>query len=151
MGVRLVATNDSHFLREEDHETHAALVAIQTGKTLDDPNRMCYPGGVYFKSAKEMYELFSDVPHALETTLEIAEKCNLEMTFGEYHAPEFPLPSGFNSADDYLSDLSRRGMERRCKVVTQEHEQRLEFELDIIKQTGYPGYFLILGNLFEFR
>ena len=72
MGVRLVATNDSHFLREEDHEAHAALVAIQTGKTLDDPNRMCYPGGVYFKSAKEMYELFSDVPQALETTLEIA-------------------------------------------------------------------------------
>ena len=150
MGVRLVATNDSHFLREEDHEAHAALVAIQTGKTLEDPNRMCYPGGVYFKSSKEMYELFSDVPHALETTLEIAEKCNLEMAFGEYHAPEFPLPFSFNSADDYLSDLSRRGMERRCKVVTQEHEQRLEFELDIIKQTGYPGYFLILGDLVRF-
>ena len=150
MGVPLVATNDSHFTRPEDHEAHAALVAIQTGKTLDDPKRMCYPEGVYFKSAEEMYELFQDMPHVLEPTLEIAEKCNLEIAFDEYRAPDFPLPERYDSASDYLGDMARAGMEARCKQVTAEHEERLKFELGVIDQTGYPGYFLILHDLVQF-
>ncbi len=128
-GVPLVATNDSHFLRAGDHEAHAALVALQTGKTLNDPNRMCYPEGAYFKSTDEMYDLFGDLPQALEATLEIAEKCDLELSFDESHAPEFPLPSGYGSASEYLAHLAREGMQRRCKSVTPEHEQRLESEL----------------------
>ena len=150
MGVPLVATNDSHFLKAEDHEAHAALIAIQTGKTLDDPSRMCYPEGVYFKSAEEMHRLFPDLPQALEATLEIAEKCNLELSFDEDHAPEFPLPAGYETASDYLAYLAREGMERRCKQMTPDHEERLKFELDIIDQTGYPGYFLILHDLVRY-
>ncbi len=150
MGVPLVATNDSHFTRAEDHEAHAALVAIQTGKTLDDPKRMCYPEGVYFKSAQEMYERFSDMPHVLQRTLEIAGKCDLEISFDAYRAPDFPLPHGYDSAGDYLDALAREGMAKRCKAVTPEHEARLKFELKVIGQTGYPGYFLILHDLVQF-
>lgn len=149
MGVQLVATNDSHFLKAEDHEAHSLLVAVQTGKTIDDPTRMCYPTGVYFKSAEEMYNLFSDLPQALETTLEISEKCNLELSFDDSYAPDFPLPVGFENAGDYLSDLAWSGMERRCNV-TPEYEERLKFELETIGQTGYPGYFLILYDLVNF-
>ncbi len=150
MGVPLVATNDSHFLREEDHEAHAALIAIQTGKTVDDPKRMCYPEGVYYKSPDEMKELFHDLPQAIETSLAVEAKCNLELTFGEYHAPGFPLPEGYASADAYLAYLARQGMEKRCANITKDYEDRLSFELDIISQTGYPGYFLILGDLVDF-
>ena len=150
MGVPLVATNDSHFTRAEDHEAHAALVAIQTGKTLNDPKRMCYPEGVYFKSAQEMYELFRDMPHVLEPTLEIAEKCDLKISFDEYRAPDFPLPHGYDSASEYLGHLARECMEKRCNAITAEHEARLKFELEVIDQTGYPGYFLILHDLVAF-
>ncbi len=150
MGIPLVATNDSHFLREEDHEAHAALVAIQTGKTLDDPNRMCYPSGVYFKSAEEMYTLFHDLPHACEQTVEIADKCHFEMSFEESHAPDFPLPAGFDDPLVYLEHRARKGLEDRIGRITPEYEERLTFELDVIQQTGYPGYFLILGDLVDF-
>lgn len=150
MGVPLVATNDSHFLRADDHEAHAALVAIQTGKTLDDPNRMCYPTGVYFKSADEMYELFHDLPNACERTLEIAEKCDFEMSFDESHAPDFPLPSGFDDPLTFLEHRSRAALEDRIGEITPEYEERLKFELDVIQQTGYPGYFLILDDLVQY-
>jgi len=150
MGVPLVATNDSHFLKANDHEAHAALVAIQTGKTLDDPNRMCYPTGVYFKSADEMKELFKDLPNAVETSLEIAEKCNVEISFDEYHAPDFPLPTGYTTPLGYLEHRARAGLEERLGDLKPEYEERLKFELDVIEQTGYPGYFLILGDLVDF-
>jgi DNA polymerase-3 subunit alpha len=150
MGVPLVATNDSHFLRPDDHEAHAALVAIQTGKTLDDPNRMCYPTGVYFKSADEMYELFHDLPNACERTLEIAEKCDFEMSFDESHAPDFPLPEGFDDPLTFLEHRARIGLEGRIGKIKPEYEERLKFELNVIQQTGYPGYFLILDDLVTF-
>jgi DNA polymerase-3 subunit alpha len=150
MGVPLVATNDSHFLRKDDHEAHAALVAIQTGKTLDDPNRMCYPTGVYFKSADEMYELFHDLPNACERTLEIEEKCDFEMSFDESHAPDFPLPAGFDDPLTFLEHRSRIELESRKGEIKPEYEERLKFELDVIQQTGYPGYFLILDDLVRF-
>jgi DNA polymerase III subunit alpha len=151
MGVPLVATNDSHFTRAGDHEAHAALVAIQTGKTLNDPNRMCYPEGVYFKSAQEMYDLFEDMPSVLETTLEIAEKCShLEISFDDYQPPDFPIPDAFDSAGAYLEHLTRQGLEERGTVMTPEHEERLKFELGIINETGYPGYFLIVGDFIRY-
>ena len=150
MGVPLVATNDSHFFRADDHEAHAALVAIQTGKTLDDPNRMCYPTGVYFKSADEMYELFHDLPNACERTIEIAEKCDFEMSFDESHAPDFPLPSGFDDPLSFLEHRARATLEGRIGEITPVYEERLTFELDVIQQTGYPGYFLILDDLVQF-
>lgn len=150
MGIPLVATNDAHFLRPDDHEAHAALVAIQTGKTLDDPNRMCYPTGVYFKSAEEMYELFHDLPEACARTVEIAEKCNFEMSFEESHAPDFPLPQGFDDPLTYLEHRARTGLEERAGQIAPDYEERLKFELDVIQQTGYPGYFLILGDLVDF-
>ncbi|MEE2753078.1 MAG: DNA polymerase III subunit alpha, partial [Candidatus Latescibacterota bacterium] len=150
MDVPLVATNDSHFLQKDDHESHAALVAIQTGKTLDDPNRMCYPTGVYFKSADEMYELFHDLPNACERTLEIEEKCDFEMSFDESHAPDFPLPPGFDDPLTFLEHRAHVSLEARMGDITPEYEKRLKFELDVIQQTGYPGYFLILDDLVQF-
>ena len=146
MGVPLVATNDSHFLGADDHEAHAVLVALQTGKTLNDPGRMCYPTDVYFKSADEMHTLFSDMPHAVERTLEIAEKSNIELVFGNYLAPEFPLPAEFESADEYLKHLAREGLERRFDPITQNLRNRLEFELDLIVRMGFAGYFLIVWD-----
>ena len=146
MGVPLVATNDSHFLGADDHEAHAVLVALQTGKTLNDPGRMCYPTDVYFKSADEMHTLFSDIPHAVERTLEIAEKSNIELAFGDYLAPEFPLPAEFKSADEYLKHLAREGLERRFDSISPDLHKRLEFELDLIVSKGLAGYFLIVWD-----
>lgn len=150
MGVPLVATNDSHFLGADDHEAHAVLVALQTGKTLKDPGRMCYPTNVYFKTADEMYSLFSDLPHALERTLEIAEKCNIEFAFGNYLAPEFPLPAKFPTADEYLKHLARQGLHSRFDSVPQEFRNRLEFELDLIVEMGLAGYFLIVWDYVKY-
>ncbi|MDE2887175.1 MAG: DNA polymerase III subunit alpha [Gemmatimonadota bacterium] len=146
MGVPLVATNDSHFLGADDHEAHAVLVALQTGKTLNDPGRMCYPEDVYFKSADEMQALFSDLPQALEQTLEIAEKVDLELAFGDYLAPEFPLPAEFETADDYLKHLARGGLQDRFDLISQDLRDRLEFELDLIVSKGLAGYFLIVWD-----
>ena len=114
MGVPLVATNDSHFLGADDHEAHAVLVALQTGKTLNDPGRMCYPEDVYFKSADEMQTLFSDhSPGAWSKTLEIAEKSQLWNSRSETTLRlSFHCRGRFESADEYLKHLARRGAGR---------------------------------------
>ena len=93
LGVPLVATNDFHFLRATDHDAHDALICIQTNKTVDEKNRLCYPDGLYMKSPEEMRTLFADLPDALERTLEIADKCNVELEFGKTYMPDFPIPS----------------------------------------------------------
>ena len=93
LGVPLVATNDFHFLRADDHDAHDALICIQMGKTIDEQNRLCYPDGLYMKSPDEMHELFSDRPDALENTLAIAEKCDVELEFGNTYMPDFPIPA----------------------------------------------------------
>ena len=146
LGVPLVATNDFHFLRADDHAAHDALVCIQTGKNLSDSERMCYPSGLYMKSPAEMQELFADLPGAIENTLAIAEKCRVELDFGRSLMPGFPIPSEFASADEYLRRLAQEGLERRYPKIVPEVQQRLDYELKVITKEGFSGYFLIVQD-----
>ncbi len=150
-GVPLVATNDSHFLKADGHDSHAILVAIQTGKTLKDPDRMCYPEEIYFKSGTEMQALFKDLPNALETTLEIAEKCSEEITFGgEQKMPSFPMPPDYTDPGSYLTDLARKGLEKRYERIDDTLRRRVAYELDVIKSMGYADYYLIVWDYVRF-
>ena len=150
LGVPLVATNDFHFLRADDHDAHDALICIQTGKTVDEKNRMCYPDGLYMKSPDEMSTLFADLPDALERTLEITDKCDLEFEFGHTYMPDFPIPEGYSSSDDYLTQLAREGLERRYRQVEPAVQERLDFELGVITGQGFSGYFLIVRDLINY-
>ena len=148
LGVPLVATNDFHFLRADDHAAHDALVCIQTGKNLSDSDRMCYPSGLYMKSPAEMQELFADLPGAVENTLAIAEKCRVELDLdsGRSLMPGFPIPSEFESSGEYLRHLAQEGLERRYPEVAPEVQQRLDYEMEVITKEGFSGYFLIVQD-----
>lgn len=150
LGVGLVATNDLHYMRREDARVHDVLLCIQTGKNLNDQDRMRFPTNeFYFKSGEEMGRLFAETPAALANTLAIAERCNVRLKLGEYHLPDFAVPAGMDTAS-YLEHLCREGMKKRFKVVTPEIKARLEHELSVIKETGFPGYFLIVADFVRF-
>jgi len=145
--IPLVVTNDTHYLCREHHEAQDALICIQTGKTLDDPNRLKFnTQELYLKSPEEMYAAFPGHEDALARTVEIAERCSLKIDFGKNHLPAFPLPEGY-SENELLEKLAREGARRRYGEVDRAVEKRLRYELDIIKRTGYPGYFLIVSDL----
>ncbi|MBD3347801.1 MAG: DNA polymerase III subunit alpha [Candidatus Eisenbacteria bacterium] len=145
LSVPLVAANDCHYLTREAAPAHDVLLCIQTGKEIDEPNRMRMPNDeFYMKSPDEMRDLFADCPGAYENTIEIAEKCNLSLDFDRLHMPLFPLPEGFGDASDYLTSLAREGLERRYDPVTPEAEERLAKELSVIQDMGFSGYFLIV-------
>jgi DNA polymerase-3 subunit alpha len=150
LGVPLVATNDFHFLRATDHDAHDALICIQTNKTVDEKSRMCYPDGLYMKSPEEMRTLFADLPDALERTLEIADKCNVELEFGKTYMPDFPIPAGYASSDDYLTQLAQEGLERRYRTVDPAVRERLDYELSVITSQDFSGYFLIVWDLVNY-
>ncbi len=143
IGLPVVATNDSHFLECGDHEAHDTLLCIGLGKDKSDPDRMRYDEGLYFKGPDEMRAAFPDHPEVIENTLRIADE--VDLTFEKkYHVPEFPLPEGYDTEEAYLVHLSRRGAEERYGTpLPDEVEERLQFELDVILETGYAGYFLI--------
>ena len=146
-GIPLVATNDCHYLRREDYEAHDALLCIQTGKFVTDTDRMRYnTDQIYFKSPQEMEELFGDFKPALENTMEIAERCNLELEMGKLKLPVFPIPKEFVDPDKYLLHLCEEGLKRRYPEITDEIQERLDYELGVIKQMGYAGYFLIVKD-----
>lgn len=158
LNLRSVATNDCHYLRREDAKAHEVLLCIQTGKTLQDPDRMRFQTDeFYFKSPEEMVELFSDLPEALSCSCEIAEQCNLELRFEEKHIPKISIPSG-ESPESYLEKLAREGLERRfltsLKKIPPErrtlYRNRLEEELKIIQSMGFSGYFLIVADFIRF-
>ncbi len=159
LSLPIVATNDCHYLHRKDSKAHEVLLCIQTGKTLQDSNRMKFSSEeFYFKSPQEMADIFKDRPEALTHTLEIAEQCNLELRFDERHIPKIAVPSG-ESLDSYLERLSREGLEKRL-ILYQErkdfkerfgrYSSRLEEELKIIKSMGYSGYFLIVADFIRF-
>ncbi len=150
LGVPLVATNDFHFLRAADHDAHDALICIQTGKSVDEKNRLCYPDGLYMKSPEEMRTLFADLPDALERTLEIADKCQVELEFGKTYMPDFPIPTGYASSDDYLTQLAQEGLERRYRTVDPAVQERLDYELSVITSQDFSGYFLIVWDLVNY-
>ncbi len=147
LGVPLVAANDCHYLNREDAAAHDVLLCIQTGKVIDEPNRLRMPNDqFYFKTPDEMRELFADVPEAYANTVEIAEKCNLTLDFGSVHMPRFPIPEGYRDASSYLASLAGEGIRERYKEVTPEIKDRLEKELSMIDEMGFSGYFLIVHD-----
>jgi len=149
-GIPLVATNDCHFLERSHYEAHDILLAIQTGKLVSDDGRWrSATPEVYFKSTAEMLTLFQDWPEALENTLRIADMVDLELELGKLLLPAFPLPAGFAGPEDYLEHLARQGLQRRYERITPELEQRLDYELGVIRKTGYAGYFLIVWDFIE--
>lgn len=150
-GIPLVVTNDCHYLRREDHEAHDALLCIQTGKLVDDEKRMRYnTDQIYFKSEEEMEQVFGDFKPALENTIRIAEECNVEIEMGKLKLPVFPIPTTYADPDTYLRHLCDQGMVERYNDITDEITQRLEYELGVIKQMGYAGYFLIVKDFCDY-
>jgi DNA polymerase-3 subunit alpha len=145
-GVKLIATNDAHFLNEQDADAHDRLLCLSTGKDMDDPTRMRYSGQEWFKTRQEMEELFRDVPEALQNTMEIFEKIEFYPLNREPIMPDFPIPQGFVDGDEYLRHLTYEGAKKRYPEITPEITERIDFELSIIKKTGYPGYFLIVQD-----
>jgi DNA polymerase-3 subunit alpha len=148
MNIKMVATNDSHYLKAEDADPHDVLICIQTGTTVNDPKRMRYePREFYLKSYAEMMGDFEHfAPDAIENTLEIAEKCSLEIETGRAPMPVVGVDEG-STAQATMIRLCNEGLERRLKNVAQEHRDRLAYELDIIEQTGFAQYFLIVRDI----
>src|SRR5437773_3812981 len=152
LGVGLVAANDVHFLRRDDHDAHDVMPCIGTGKMVQDECRMRYAPELYFKSAAEMRELFKDFPEAITNTLAIGERCNVSIEFGKSKYPEYSVPEG-QIREVYLRDLCYKGLEERygerAKVDPQLRE-RLAYELGVLEKTGFVSYILIVWDFIHF-
>ncbi len=153
-GIPLVATNDCHYLKRQDAQAHEVLLCLQTGKTLLDQNRMRFKTDeFYVKSPNEMYKNFSDVPEAIENTLEIARKCDVDLSFKGYHFPIYELPEGKDSKT-YLTEKAMEGLESYFRSMREKgkdldetlYRQRLEYELKTIQEMGFSDYFLIVSD-----
>ena len=160
MQCPVVATNDVRFIKRDEFEVHEARVCISEGRTLDDPRReRRYSDQQYLRSPEEMAELFSDIPEAIANTVEIAKRCNVSIQMGKYFLPEYPIPEGMTEAE-FFRKISHEGLEERLERILdksaanyaerrKEYEDRLTFELDIIVQMGFPGYFLIVMDFIQ--
>ena len=156
LGLPVVATNDVRFLKAEDFDAHEARVCIHDSTTIDDPRRpRRYSDQQYLKSPAEMAELFSDLPEALANSVEIARRCTLTITLGKNFLPDFPLPPG-QTIEQFIEQESLAGLEKRLAMLfndeaeraaqRQAYQARLQFELNVINQMGFPGYFLIVSD-----
>ena len=149
-GIPFIATNDVHYVLQEDAEAQDVLMCIQTATTIDEENRMRFANDqFYLKSEEEMRKIFSNTPEACDNTAKIAERCNVTFTFGELHLPEFHAPDGMTNRD-YLRSLCEQGLQDRYEVVTDELKQRLDYELSTIENMGYVEYFLIVWDFINF-
>ncbi|MHC4726062.1 MAG: DNA polymerase III subunit alpha, partial [Planctomycetota bacterium] len=149
MGIGTVATNDVHFLTEDDHEAHNCLCAISTGKRADDPSRMIYPSDVYLKSPKEMRQLFIKAVEACDNTTAIAERCNVEIDLKKRHAPHFEPPEG-STPEDFLTERCYEGAKKLYGEITDEIKSRLDHELEVIESKGFASYFLIVWDFCKY-
>ena len=159
--VPLVATNDCHYLRKEEAKAHELLLCIQTGKVMTDKDRLSFSSDqFYFKSGDEMANSFSQYPEALENTLRIAEMCNVKIDSGTYHFPDFRLPAN-ESLNEHFHNLCLKGFEKKIRHIAttydvfpdefrQKYKDRLNYELKVIQETGFAGYFLIVSDFIAF-
>jgi DNA polymerase-3 subunit alpha len=149
LGLPVVATNDSHFLKRQDHDAHDVLLCIGLGKDLADRDRMRYDEGLYFKSHDEIREFFPDRPDVIENTLKIADDVGFEFS-KKYHLPAFPLPTGVASENELLNKLALEGARQRYgDPLPDDVRERLDYELGVITKTGYAGYFLIVYDFIK--
>jgi DNA polymerase III subunit alpha len=152
IGVGLVAANDVHFLRRSDHDAHDVMLCIGTGKMVQDENRMRYVPELYFKSPAEMHEIFREFPEAIMNTLEIGERCHLDLEFGRSKYPEYPVPAG-KTREGYLRELCYQGLrERYGERASTDAEllKRLDYELGVLEKTGFVSYLLIVWDFIHF-
>ena len=155
LSLPVVATNDCHYGEREDYNAHDVLLCVQTGKTVHEDNRLkMETDELYLKSGEEIRKGFEYCPEAVERTLEIAERCNVEIEFGKYHFPTYTPPKAI-SLDDYLDELAHAGLEERLEGVTdpevkKAYTERLDYELDVIKRMQFPGYFLVVADFINY-
>ena len=162
LNLNLVVTNDVHYLQNSDFKPHDILLCIGTGKTVADADRLKYHGDqFYLKTAEEMAAVFQDFPEALANTVRIAERCNVDLSGTVNHLPNFDVPAGF-TLDDYFEHIVREGFQQRLprlkelqakgvlKHTIDEYERRLTYEIDMIKQMKYPGYFCIMWDFIRY-
>lgn len=149
-GLPLVVTNDAHYLRKEDAKMQDILLCVQTGKTLDDPNRMKFQTDeFYLKSEEEMRSLFPGCDDAIENTRRIADRCNLDFVFNQYHLPVFPVPEGYTS-ETYFRSLCMNGFRERYPDMPDSYMERLEYEIGVISRMGYVNYYLIVWDFIRY-
>ncbi len=153
-GIPFVATNDVHYVRQEDAEAQDVLMCIQTGATIDEEDRMRFSNDqFYLKSEDEMRKIFANIPEACDNTAKIAERCNVTFTFGELHLPDFRAPDGLNNRE-YLRKLCQEGLEQRYpgadEAEREELQTRLDYELSTIESMGYVEYFLIVWDFINY-
>jgi len=153
----LLATNDAHYLEAHDHEHHDALLCIGTAANLDEPNRLRFQGsGFYLKSGDEMRDLFHDHPSAVSNSMEIAERCDVEIPMGSYHMPEYQVPAG-TTREAVLEEKALAGLRERLGLASDEpfrdphrpYVERMDYDLGVIKKMGFAGYFLIVADFIE--
>ena len=152
LGVGLVAANDVHFLSRSDHEAHDVMLCIGTGKMVQDETRMRYVPELYFKSPDEMRTVFRDFPEAIQNTLEIGERCHLDLEFGRSKYPEYPVPAG-KTRESYLRELCHSGLRQRYgerAASDAELLRRLDYELGVLEKTGFVSYLLIVWDFIHF-
>ncbi len=156
LGIKLVATNDCHYLNREESYAHEVLLCIQTGRTINDPKRFRFSTDeLYFKSPDEMARQFAYCPEAVANTLEVARRCNLELEFGAHHFPVFPVPEG-ESLESLFEKACREGLEKRLDHIREvrglddeeekQYRDRLDMEIGVIQEMGFSGYFLIVAD-----
>ncbi|MDD2502878.1 MAG: DNA polymerase III subunit alpha [Clostridia bacterium] len=149
-GIPLVASNDVHYVNQADAEAHEVLLCIQTGKTIEDANRLSFETSeFYLKSGEEMELLFHDYPEALQNTKRIWERCNVDFDFNKLYLPKYNVPNGL-SAEVYLRNLCQEGLKQRYPQITAEIQDRLDFELNTIYKMGYVDYFLIVWDFIKY-
>ncbi len=149
-GLPLIVTNDAHYLRKEDAAMQDVLLCIQTGKTVDEENRMRFETEeFYLKSEEELRDLFPNCPEAFENTAKIAERCNVEFVFNQYHLPSFPVPEGYTN-EEYFRKLCMDGFRERYQDPPESYKERLEYEIGVISRMGYVNYYLIVWDFIRY-
>lgn len=153
--VKVVATTDSHYPTKDDAYAHDVLLCLQMGKTIDDPDRMKFEGeGYHLMDSEEMETWFSDYPEALDNTLEIADKCKVDLTLNEVNLPKYTIPRKFKSPSDYMVHIAKKGYHDRfggtVNETDQEYKERFEYEIEMIKQMGFESYFIIVWDFINF-